>query len=43
MVDTKQPIKAGIYKAPLPPNDLKIFTKADKKHYDDFLEKADNP
>lgn len=32
-----QPIKAGAFKAPLPPNDKKIFTNADKKYYDDFL------
>jgi hypothetical protein len=32
-----QPVKAGIYRAPLPPNDKKIFTVSDKKYYDDFL------
>ena len=41
--ETKQPIKVGIFKAPLPANDKKIFTLADKKYYDEFLERADNP
>lgn len=38
--EVKQPTKVGVFKAPLPPNDKKIFTNADKKFYDDFLEKA---
>ena len=41
--ETKQPTKAGIYRAPLPASDKKIFTQADKKFYDEFLEKAENP
>jgi len=39
----KQPLKAGSYKAPLPPNDRKIFTITDKQYYDSFLEKAGKP
>lgn len=41
--ENKLPVKAGIFKAPLPPNDRKIFTLCDKKYYDEFLEQADNP
>lgn len=37
------PPKVGVFKAPLPPNDKKIFTNADKYYYDDFLGKVDNP
>jgi hypothetical protein len=35
--EAKQAVKAVIFKAPLPPNDKKIFTLADKKYYDSFL------
>lgn len=43
LVQTKQPTKAGIFRAPFPQNDKKIFTNCDKKYYDEFLDKAENP
>lgn len=38
-----QPVKAGIYKAPLPAPPSKVLTKVDLKHYTDFLEQVKNP
>jgi hypothetical protein len=36
-IQTQQPPKAGIFRAPFPPSDKKIFTEYDKLHYDEFL------
>lgn len=35
-------VKQSAFKAPLPANPLKIFTRSDKQHYDNFLSQTDS-
>lgn len=37
LTNNVQPAKIGMFKAPLPAADKKIFTNSDKKYYDEFI------